>query len=94
MHTREPKKLELRVEKKGEIKASDITPDAVCEILNPDLHLCTLNAETKLNIELVNTTALFVSEPLAATVGTRISDGAGLFASISAGFTRATVKSP
>jgi len=52
MHTREPKTLELRVEKKGEVKASDITPDSACEILNPDLHLCTLNKEIKLNIEM------------------------------------------
>ncbi|MBN1521423.1 MAG: DNA-directed RNA polymerase subunit alpha [Candidatus Aureabacteria bacterium] len=52
MHTRDTKKLEIRVEKKGEIKASDITPDAACEILNPDLHFCTLNSETKMNIEM------------------------------------------
>ena len=52
MHSRDTKKLELRIEKKGEVKASDITPDAVLEVLNPGLHLCTLTEETKLTIEM------------------------------------------
>ncbi len=52
MHTRETKKLELRIEKKGEVTASDIMPEATVEILNPDLHLCTLTEEVKLNIEM------------------------------------------
>ncbi|MCK5707188.1 MAG: DNA-directed RNA polymerase subunit alpha [Candidatus Aureabacteria bacterium] len=52
MHTRETKTLLLRIEKKGAIKASDITQEATVEILNPNLHLCTLNEAVKLNIEL------------------------------------------
>lgn len=42
MHTDEP--VVLRIEKKGqgEIRASDIAPDAKVEIVNPDLHIATV----------------------------------------------------
>lgn len=37
-----PKKLLLEVDKKGPVKADQITPEAGVEILNPDLVICTL----------------------------------------------------
>lgn len=52
LHTREPKKLTLRAEKKGEVKASDITPDSTVEIINPDMHIMTLDKKIKIEIEL------------------------------------------
>lgn len=52
MHTREPKSLILKVEKKGEIKAGDITPDSTVEIINPDLHIMTLDKKMKIEMEL------------------------------------------
>lgn len=38
----EPKTLAIDVNKKGEVTAGDVTPDAQIEIMNPDLVLCTL----------------------------------------------------
>lgn len=51
-HTRNPKKIELKVKKKGVVTAGDITADNTIEILNPDLKICTLDKETKLEIEM------------------------------------------
>lgn len=44
----------LRIEQEGkmELKASDITPDGEVEILNPDLHIATLDEGAKINMEL------------------------------------------
>lgn len=44
----------LRIEKEGkmDLKASDITPDGEVEILNPDLHIATLDEGAKINMEL------------------------------------------
>ncbi len=50
--TKNPKTLSLNVEKKGVIKASDITTDETIDILNPDLHIATLTKKTKFNMEL------------------------------------------
>lgn len=52
LHTREPKKLTIDIEKKGEVKASDITPDSIVEIINPDLHIATLDKKVRLQAEL------------------------------------------
>lgn len=52
LHTREPKRLTLSVEKKGEVTAGDITPDSAVEIVNPDLHIMTLDKKTKIDMEL------------------------------------------
>lgn len=52
LHTREPKRLTLNIDKKGEVKASDITPDSAVEILNPDMHIMTLDKKIKVEIEL------------------------------------------
>jgi len=50
--SKEPKKIFLKVEKKGEVTAADITTDETIEILNPDLHIVTLTKKTKLEIEM------------------------------------------
>ncbi len=44
--------LHLDVAKKGPVKAAMITPEAGVEILNPDLHLCTLAEDTELSAEI------------------------------------------
>ncbi len=51
-HTRTPKTISIKAAKKGEIKAKDIICDDTVEILNPDLHIATLNKDVKLNIEM------------------------------------------
>lgn len=44
----------IRMEQRGqkEVKAGDIEPDAEIEILNPDLHIATLDEDGKLEIEM------------------------------------------
>ncbi len=44
----------IRIEKQGpgEVLAGDITQDAEVEVLNPDLHIATLDADGKLEIEM------------------------------------------
>jgi DNA-directed RNA polymerase subunit alpha len=44
--------LKLEVTGKGDVKASDIEKNAGVEILNPDLHIATINADAKLKIEM------------------------------------------
>jgi DNA-directed RNA polymerase subunit alpha len=51
-HSKVPKPVFIKAEKKGEIKAGDIICDETIEVLNPDLHIATLSRETKLNIEM------------------------------------------
>lgn len=50
--TKNPKMLFINVEKKGEVKASDITTDETIDVLNPDLHIATLTKNTKFNMEM------------------------------------------
>ncbi|MFH1240971.1 MAG: DNA-directed RNA polymerase subunit alpha [Pseudomonadota bacterium] len=45
--------IRLAREGEGEVKAGDIETDALVEILNPDLHIATLNKEAKLSMEMV-----------------------------------------
>ena len=47
-----PRKLELRVKKQGDVTAADIQTDGVTTILNPEQHICTLDKERELLIEL------------------------------------------
>ena len=49
-----PERKILRIEKEGkmDLKARDITPDAEVEILNPDLHIATLDEGAKISMEL------------------------------------------
>lgn len=43
MFTDEPQTLELKIKGVKEVKARDISPNPLVEIVNPDLHLATLN---------------------------------------------------
>lgn len=52
LHTREHRRLTLTVEKKGEVKAEDITADSAVEIVNPDIHIMTLDKKAKVEMEL------------------------------------------
>ena len=51
-HTRETRKLEIHVDKKGEVTAADIVTDNTMEVLNPDLHIATLSKKRKFDIEM------------------------------------------
>ncbi len=51
-HSKVPKPIFIKAEKKGEITAADIICDETIEVLNPDLHIATLSRDTKLNIEM------------------------------------------
>jgi len=52
MHGDEPKLLRIEAQGEGEVKARDIIADADVEILNPDLHIATLENDGKLFMEL------------------------------------------
>ena len=51
-HSKIPKTIYIKADKKGEIKASDIEVDETIEIINPDLHIATLTKDTKFHIEM------------------------------------------
>ncbi len=51
-HTRSPKTLTLKTEKKGKITADQIETDETVEILNPDLHIATLTKPAKFHLEM------------------------------------------
>jgi DNA-directed RNA polymerase subunit alpha len=53
MYCEGPKTVYIDVERDGPVTAADIKSDADIEILNPDLHIATLNGEGKLYMELV-----------------------------------------
>ncbi len=48
-----PETLVLHSEAEGDVKASDFEPNPNVAILNPDLHIATLGADTKLHMEVV-----------------------------------------
>ncbi len=52
LYSDEPKVVYFEAEGAGELKAKDIKADADVEILNPDLHIATLNEEAKLYMEI------------------------------------------
>ncbi|MCG8501923.1 MAG: DNA-directed RNA polymerase subunit alpha [Firmicutes bacterium] len=52
LHSEGPKVVYIEAEGEGDIKAKDIKADADIDILNPDLHIATLNPEAKLYIEI------------------------------------------
>ncbi|HEX9920531.1 MAG TPA: DNA-directed RNA polymerase subunit alpha [Candidatus Methylomirabilis sp.] len=52
MKVNHSKTLYLKATKAGPVKAGDIVPDADVEILNPELHIATLDHHAKLEIEL------------------------------------------
>jgi DNA-directed RNA polymerase subunit alpha len=47
-----PKTLTLKATGEGEVRAGRITPDADLEILSPDLYLCSLDKDGRLDMEL------------------------------------------
>ena len=51
-HSKVPKPVFIKAEKKGEVTAADIICDETIEVLNPNLHVATLSRDTKLNIEM------------------------------------------
>jgi DNA-directed RNA polymerase subunit alpha len=53
LHSDGPKIVYIDADGEGEIKAGDIKVDSDVEILNPDLHICTLNGESRFYMELV-----------------------------------------
>ena len=52
MHSDEPKTIRIEVQGEKEVTAADIIHDADIEILNPDLHIATVNSTGSLNIEM------------------------------------------
>lgn len=52
MHTREPRRLRLSVKGPAQVTAGDIQTDNLTEVLNKDLHIATLDADGKLDMEL------------------------------------------
>ncbi|MGE4282922.1 MAG: DNA-directed RNA polymerase subunit alpha [Clostridia bacterium] len=55
LHSEGSKVVYIEAEGEGAIKAKDIKVDADVEILNPELHIATLNADAKLYMELTLT---------------------------------------
>jgi len=52
MHGEGPKRATVTLKGKGEVKAGDLKVDHDVEVLNPELHLATLNDEGELNAEI------------------------------------------
>jgi len=50
-HTRQPKTLVIEKDKKGPVTAGDFEGDDTVEVINPDLHLCTLTKTGKFRME-------------------------------------------
>lgn len=55
MHDEGPKVLVIDADSPGKISAKDIKADADVEIINPDLHIATLNGDSKLHMEITLT---------------------------------------
>lgn len=53
LHTKGPKKVIIDAVGPGEVTAGDITPDADVEIINPELHIATLDSNGKLHMEIM-----------------------------------------
>jgi len=51
-HSKIPKTIYIKKERKGEITAKDIEVDETIEIINPDLHIATLTKDVKFNVEM------------------------------------------
>ena len=52
LHGDQPRVIRVEAQGEGEIKASDIITDADVEILNPDKHIATLNADANFKMEM------------------------------------------
>jgi DNA-directed RNA polymerase subunit alpha len=51
-HSKIPKTIYIKRDKKGEVKAKDIEADETIEVINPDLHIATLTKDTKFHLEM------------------------------------------
>jgi DNA-directed RNA polymerase subunit alpha len=51
-HTRQPKTLVIEKDKKGAVTAGDITTDETIEVINKDLHICTITKSGPFRMEL------------------------------------------
>ena len=51
-HSRQPKTIVIEKDKKGPVMAGDFQTDDTVEVINPDLHLCTLTKAGKFRLEL------------------------------------------
>jgi DNA-directed RNA polymerase subunit alpha len=51
-HSKTPKTIYIKADKKGEVRAKDIISDETVEILNPNHHIATLSRDTKFHVEL------------------------------------------
>ena len=51
-HSKAPKSVYIKANKKGEIKAKDIISDEMIEVLNPEHHIATLTQDIPFNMEL------------------------------------------
>jgi DNA-directed RNA polymerase subunit alpha len=51
-HSKIPKTIFIKKDTKGQIKAKDIQVDETIEIINPDLHIATLNKDSKFFLEM------------------------------------------
>jgi len=52
VHSDDEKLLHVKIDGPGELKAKDLMVDADVEIMNPDLHIATLDKDGKLDVEL------------------------------------------
>ncbi len=52
LHSRQPKTLLIEKDKKGAVTAADIQVDDTVEVVNPDLHICTLTKGGPFKMEL------------------------------------------
>ena len=52
IYSDEPKTLELNVQGEGKVTARDLTYDSDVEVLNPDLHIATLNSKGNLHMKI------------------------------------------
>jgi DNA-directed RNA polymerase subunit alpha len=51
-HSKIPKTITIKADKKGEVKAKDIEGDETIEIINPELHIATLTKDAKFHLEM------------------------------------------
>ncbi len=51
-HSKAPKTIHIKADKKGEVSAKDIITDDTVEILNPSLHIATLTKNVSFNVEM------------------------------------------
>jgi len=52
MYTRQPKMLRIKVKGPGDVTAADIQADPAVEVLNPEHHICTLDADGMFDAEI------------------------------------------